>query len=138
MFNINSKLYIQNNKKELKSTPIRALKPDRILVYPLNQHKRNDSICNVKAGDYIKMGQIIATANGSNSSNILSSVSGKVIKIENRLTVLNKYCKSIVIENDFKYNKVKNFGVKKDSKDLLYLDLIIVIQNAGIVGDNDY
>ena len=84
------------------------------------------------------MGQIIATANGSNSSNILSSVSGKVIKIENRLIVLNKYCKSIVIENDFKYNKVKNFGVKKDSKDLLYLDLIIVIQNAGIVGDNDY
>ena len=42
MFNINSKLYIQNNKKELKSTPIRALKPDRILVYPLNQHKGND------------------------------------------------------------------------------------------------
>jgi len=55
--------------------------PESVTI-PVSQHIGAPAVIVVDKGDYVKAGQIIATSNGFVSSNIHSSVSGKVSKID--------------------------------------------------------
>ena len=62
--------------------PIEVLAPPEIVVIPLSQHLGAPSKVLVARGDQVKVGQLIAQSAGFISTNIHSSVSGKVLKVD--------------------------------------------------------
>ena len=88
----------------------------------------------MKKGDQVLMGQIIGEAGGFVSSHIISSVSGTVKSIEERLVPTGAKVKSIVIENDGKYTPVEGLGVHRDYTKMSKQEIIDAIKEAGIVG----
>jgi electron transport complex protein RnfC len=62
--------------------PIEYLPVPESVVIPVSQHIGSPAIPVVNKGDVVKTGQLLATAKGFVSSNIHSSVSGKVSKVD--------------------------------------------------------
>jgi electron transport complex protein RnfC len=62
--------------------PITHLPVPASVVIPVSQHIGAPAIPVVNKGDYVKTGQVLATSKGFVSSNIHSSVSGKINKID--------------------------------------------------------
>jgi len=62
--------------------PIAYLPIPESVTIPVSQHIGAPAVAVVNKGDYVKTGQVIATAKGFVSANIHSSVSGKVNKID--------------------------------------------------------
>ena len=61
---------------------ITELSPPEVVVIPISQHLGAPSKVLVNRGDQVKVGQVIAQAEGFVSTNIHSSVSGKVLKVD--------------------------------------------------------
>ncbi len=61
---------------------IEVLDPPEIVIIPLSQHLGAPSKVLVARGDQVKVGQLIAQSVGFVSTNIHSSVSGKVLKVD--------------------------------------------------------
>ena len=121
--------------KELsKNKPIRVIKAGKTLVFPLQQHIGAKAKACVKVGDNVLVGQIIGEADGMISANVLSSVSGTVKAIEDRLVVGGQKVESIVVENDEKYDAIEGFGVERDLNSMTKDEIITAVKNAGIVG----
>ena len=124
-----------NENKDLsKDKAIRIIKPSSILVYPMQQHIGVKAKPCVKVGDSVLLGQIIGEADGNMSANVLSTVSGKVITIEDRLTVSGTNVESIVVDNDCKDDAIEGYGVERDFNTLSSEEIIKIIKDAGIVG----
>ena len=124
-----------NEFKELsKDKPITKIEPKQKLVFPMQQHIGAKATPIVKVGDDVLVGQIIGEAVGVVSSNVLSSVSGKVVSIENKYVVGGNFVESIVVKNDFKYNTIESFGKKNDYKNLSNDEIIKIVKDAGICG----
>ena len=79
--------------------------PDTLYV-SLSQHIGKPAKAVVDAGREVKMGELIAQADGAISGNIYSPVSGTVKGIELRPTPSGK-SEHIVIENDKKYTETR-------------------------------
>ncbi len=114
--------------------PIQKVDPREELVFPMGQHIGAPATPVVSVGDTVKMGQVIGEASGFISANIISSVSGKVTKIEPRLTVSGAKASCIVIENDGEYDPVEGFGEERDYTALSKEEIRQIIKDAGIVG----
>ncbi len=61
---------------------IKVLAPPEIVVIPVSQHLGAPAKVLVNRGDQVKVGQLIAQSEGFVSTNIHSSVSGKVLKVD--------------------------------------------------------
>lgn len=121
--------------KELSmDSPIEVVMPKDELVFPMSQHIGAPAKPVVSVGDTVKMGQIIGEAGGFISANIVSSVSGKVTKIEQRLTGSGAKANCVVIENDHEYTAVEGFGRERDYTTLSKEEIRQIIKDAGIVG----
>lgn len=121
--------------KELSmDLPIKSLLPKDELVFPMSQHIGAPATPTVSVGDTVKMGQVIGEASGFISANIVSSVSGKVTKIEPRLTVSGAKTTCVVIENDGEYQGVDGLGEDRDYTALSKEEIRQIIKDAGIVG----
>ncbi len=121
--------------KELSmDNPIQVVMPKDELVFPMSQHSGAPAKPTVSVGDAVKMGQIIGEAGGFISANIVSSVSGKVTKIEQRLTGSGAKANCVVIENDGEYEAVEGFGEERDYTALSKEEIRQIIKDAGIVG----
>ncbi|MDR2127048.1 MAG: electron transport complex subunit RsxC [Prevotellaceae bacterium] len=66
-----------------RNAALEQLKPDGIVKIFTSQHIGAPAECIVAKGDQVKVGQLIAEANGFVSANVHSSVSGTVLGIEN-------------------------------------------------------
>ena len=104
------------------------------MVYPLSQHIGAPAKANVKVGDEVLVGQKIAEAGGFISAVVVSSVSGKVKKIEPRVTAGGAKSISIVIENDGLYTAVEGLGEDRDATKLSKQEIRDIVREAGIVG----
>ena len=123
------------DKKELsKDKLIRVVKPGKTLVFPMQQHIGAKAKPIVKVSDKVLLGQIIGEADGPFSANVLSTVSGKVVAIENRMTVSGQSVESIVIENDEKDDAITGYGIERDYNSLSNEEIIKIVKDAGIVG----
>lgn len=121
--------------KELSmDQPVKTLLPQGEMVYPCVQHIGAPAKPVVKVGDEVLTGQKIAEAGGFISSDIISSVSGKVKKIEPRLMANGSVAESIIIENDNQYNTTEEFGKERDVDSLSKEEIRKFIKDAGIVG----
>ena len=104
------------------------------MVYPLSQHIGAPAKAIVKVGDEVLVGQKIAEAGGFISAVVVSSVSGKVKKIEPRVTAGGAKSISIVIENDGLYTAVEGLGEDRDVTKLSKQESRDIVREAGIVG----
>lgn len=121
-------------KKELsKDSPIEVPpEPDKVII-PLSQHTGAPCKPAVNVGDVVKKGQLIGTPEGFVSAAVHSSVSGKVIAIENIQLPTGRFSQAIVIEND----KQNEWTTLRDNPDYMSLspdELKNKIKEAGIVG----
>ncbi len=126
------------NKKYSEGKTIREIDPSETVFINLNQHLGKKARAVVEKGDEVSAGQIIAEADGFLSAVIHSPVSGKVKKIEQRLTAQGMTEETISIDTDAEKTAeaLKQFETKKevdidkaDPKELLES-----IRLAGIVG----
>ena len=104
------------------------------MVYPLSQHIGAQAKAIVKVGDEVLVGQKIAEAGGFISAVVVSSVSGKVKKIEPRVTAGGAKSISIVIENDGQYTAIEGLGEDRDATKLSKQEIRDIVREAGIVG----
>ena len=114
--------------------PITELEPKGEMVFPLSQHIGAPAKPLVKVGDEVLVGQMIAEAGGFISANVISSVSGKVKKIEPRRVANGSMVNSIIITNDNEYHSVEGFGEKRDYTKLSKAEIRDIVKKAGIVG----
>ncbi len=120
---------IAKNKK-IEQAPI----PKRAIL-PLSQHTGAPSEPVVNAGDSVKTGSLIAQAKGLISANLHSSVSGKVLAIEESPHPVLGISKAIIIESDGQDIKVSLDSVPvKDVSALSKEEIAALIKEAGIVG----
>jgi len=117
------------DKKALEVMPA----PEK-LVIPISQHIGAPAKPIVKIGDRVLMGQKIAEAGGFVSVPIHSSVSGEVLDISPTPHLLGNEVQSIIIQNDFKDEKVSGYGETRDYSKLEAKELIAIIQENGVVG----
>ncbi len=108
--------------------------PEKAVIF-LSQHTGKKAKSLVQPGDRVKVGQKIADADGFISSSIHSSVSGKIISIEERMhPVLQRGEMAIVIENDNKKTMDSSIKPHTDFKNLSRESLLDIIKESGIVG----
>ncbi len=98
-FKFIGKVHIPHCKNTAELAPERIPTPKEVLL-PMAQHIGTPAIPIVKVGDEVKIGQLIAEAQGFVSSPIYSSVSGKVAKIEDYLRPDGKVVPAIRITSD--------------------------------------
>ena len=91
--------HIPHYKNTAGMPPVKMPCPKEVLI-PMVQHIGAPATSVVKVGDEVKVGQIIAEASGYVSAPIHSSVSGKVVKIENYLLPDGKKTPAVRIECD--------------------------------------
>jgi len=114
--------------KKIEKGPL----PERV-VLTLSQHTGAPSEPVVKVGDIVQTGTLIAQAKGFISSNLHSSVSGKVVAIENALHPVIGGFKAIVIQSDGQDNNAF-LDSYRDGLDLSREEIIDIVKDAGIVG----
>lgn len=122
-----------DGKEYTKNESIKLMDASKEVVFPLSQHIGAPAKAVVKPKDEVKVGQIIAEAQGFISAHVLSSVSGTVKVIEPRLDASGEYKDSIVIINDGLYTKSYDEHVN-DVSSLSDEEILTKIKNAGIVG----
>ena len=120
-------------KEFTKEKEIEKIEAPSIMEIPLVQHIGAPAESLVKAGDVVKMGQMIGACSGVVSSNVHASVSGKVLAVAPRMQAVGMV-QTVVIENDGKDER--DSGIQSvTSIDRLTTDQIIsLIKDAGIVG----
>lgn len=120
---------IANNKKiEESSIP-------KKVILPLSQHTGAPSEPVVNAGESVKTGTLIAKAKGLISVNLHSSISGKVIAIEESPHPIIGMSRAIIIESDGEDTKAfLDSAPAKDVSDLSKEEILTLIKEAGIVG----
>ena len=105
-----------------------------VVTIPLSMHLGAPATACVSVGDYVKMGQKIGEAAGFISAPVHSSVSGKVIAIQDLPHATRGTCTSIVIENDGKDTLDESIQPNKPLEELTPAEIIEIVKNAGIVG----
>ncbi len=110
----------------------RAKAPEKVYI-PLQQHIGAPAKAVVNKGDEVKLGQLIGEAQGFVSSNIHSSVSGKVVDIK-VCDVPGGQAPCVIIENDFKEELHESVKPKGDLETLTKEEIVGIIKDAGIVG----
>ena len=120
-------------KEYTEKKALERAKSPKVVYIPLQQHIGASATPIVKVGDEVKLGQKIGEKQGFVSSNVHSSVSGKVIGIEeHELPGGRGLC--IVVENDFKEELHESVKPKGSLENLSKEDIISIITEAGIVG----
>ena len=122
-----------NGKAVNSGNAIRELPAPQRVVIPLSQHIGAPAAALVKKGDTVLMGQKIAEAGGFVSAPVHSSVSGKVVGIENVEVASGAVVPAVVIENDFQDTWVE-LHPSDHPETLTAAELQSIVREAGIVG----
>lgn len=122
--------------KYSENKPIVKVPLPKQAVIPLAQHLGKPALPIVEKGDVVKVGQLIAKADGFMSANIHASVSGTVLKIDEVMTTAGYRLPAVFIEvqGDVWESKIDR---KEDLNVSCMLDseqIIEKIQSMGIVG----
>lgn len=129
-------IHTSDNKLSAGKKIERILPPKQVII-PMSQCLGAASVPIVKKGDYVKVGQLIAKGEAFISSNIHSSVSGTVVKIDEvgDITSINRMC--IVIDNDG-LNTLDEGIISTDNIDSEIIasktEIIDKVKTMGIVG----
>ncbi|MDP8229806.1 MAG: electron transport complex subunit RsxC [Candidatus Gorgyraea atricola] len=106
--------------KKIEAAPL----PKKVVIL-LSQHTGAPSEPLVKVGDLVQAGTLIGRSKGFISSNLHSSISGKVVAVDNRA--------GISIESDGQ-DKKEFSEMRRDVSSLSIKEIIDIVKEAGIVG----
>ncbi|OGS21494.1 MAG: hypothetical protein A2252_06975 [Elusimicrobia bacterium RIFOXYA2_FULL_39_19] len=123
------------NKDTTNEKPISSFPEPETVSILLSQH--TGAICEplVKSGDTVQFGQKIGDSNSFISAPVHSSVSGKVISIEEALhPAIQKKVKAVIIKNDFKNTQHESVKPAVNIEALSKEELVNIIREKGIVG----
>ncbi len=122
--------HLPHKKSTADISPVRMENVGEVLL-PMSQHIGAPAIPTVAVGDTVKVGQRIADAQGSVSSPVYASISGRVKAIENYMSHNGKTAPAIRIESDGLMELYE--GLKKpEVHDLA--GLIAAASESGLVG----
>lgn len=115
---------------------IEVLATPKQVIIPLGQHIGAPAVAEVKKGDLVKVGTLLAKAGGFVSANIHSSVSGKVNKIDNALDASGYRRPAIYIdvEGDEWEETIDRTDTLVKECNLSSKEIIDKIAAAGVVG----
>lgn len=88
------------HRKGTKNCPVSRIDNVRTVTIPMSMHIGKPAVPVVKAGDMVKIGTKIGEADGRISSDIYSSISGKVVKLSEFLLSNGRTTTAVVIESD--------------------------------------
>lgn len=126
---------IEDMKIVTKNMSLKKISESEIFFVPLLQHKGERAFEIVRVGQEVRKYEKIAQGYGNISANIHSPVSGKVIRIMKNFLPDGSKVRTIIIENNFKEERVKL--VKRDVRKLRMTtseEILKIIEEAGIVG----
>ena len=121
-------------KEPTEALPLVKFADPKIAVIPLSMHLGAPANACVEVGDYVQVGQKIGEAAGFISAPVHSSVSGKVIAIEERPHANRGTCLAIVIESDGLNTVHESVKPNKPLEELSGQEIVDIVKNAGIVG----
>ncbi len=115
---------------------IQELPLPKMVILPIAQHFGAPASLLLEVGDRVKRGMVIAKMDGNVSSNIHSSVSGKVIAIDEMLDATGFKTKSVVIETegDQWEDSIQLNQTAIDFAKISPAEILQRIKDAGIVG----
>ncbi len=123
------------DEKELtKDKPIRPAKDPKTAIIHLCQHTGATCTPLVKVGDYVKVGQKIGDSEARISAPVHSSISGKVIAIEERPHPAGINVPAIVIESDGQNLIDESIKPYPPLESLSPDNIRAAVREAGIVG----
>ena len=103
------------------------------MFFPLKQHIGEPAVPVVSLGEYVCCGQLIARADGELSANLHSSVSGRVVAMEDVPDISGEPVPSIIIENDGQYVPfARRHDI--DPTRMTRQEILTAIRDAGIAG----
>lgn len=117
----------------------KVAKLPEIAIFPLSQHIGMPAKAVVKKGDKVKVGSLIAEAGGFVSAPIFSSVSGTVLKIEDRIDATGYLKPSIVIkvegdEWEKRIDRSEKLETLASHTELTSEEIINRVKAAGVTG----
>lgn len=117
----------------------KVAKLPEIAIFPLSQHIGMPAKAVVKKGDKVKVGSLIAEAGGFVSAPIFSSVSGTVLKIEDRIDATGYLTPSIVIkvegdEWEERIDRSEKLETLASHTELTSEEIINRVKAAGVTG----
>ncbi len=124
------KTHIPHYKNTAHMPAVRMPAPKDVLL-PLCQHIGAPATPTVKVGDEVKVGQKIAEASGYVSSPIYSSVSGKVVKIEDLLRSDGRTVGAIRIQSDGEMTPFEGIAPPTVTD---VASLVSAVRESGLVG----
>ena len=123
-------VHVPHRKNTADKTAMR-MEAVKTVTLPMSMHIGAPAQPVVKAGDTVKVGTLIAKEGGAVSAPIHSSVSGKVVKIEDYLLSDGRTVPAVVIESDGEMTPDEALTSPAVSS---REELIEAVKNAGIVG----
>lgn len=123
-----------SNKNMSKSNKLVECKRPSIVYIPLTNHTKLDCECLVKVGDEVLKGSVIGRRNDNIDLPIHSSVSGKVIGIEEKLYANGTPVKCVVIENNFKEKQIDLVGAKATISSYSKEEFIDLLKKCAVTG----
>ena len=127
-------IHPDDKKRNSDYIEIEVLNSPKTMVYPVQQHIGKPANVIVNVGDEVKIGQLIAEADGFVSANVHASVSGKVVAVKFHLHPNGNMVNAVIVENDFKDEYIKDFNEQRDIEKLSAEDIVNLVKEAGIVG----
>lgn len=103
------------------------------LIIPVSQHIGKPAKIVVEKNDKVKLGQLLAEADGFISANVHSSVSGEIVDIKPMPHPNGGMVLAIIIKNDFEDTPIST-NHSKNFKELTKQEIIDKVKDAGIVG----
>lgn len=123
-----------DNKRHTAHLKIEELSAPKKMIFPTLQNAGAPGEVVVEVGDSVKVGQLLIKQCGIISANHHCSVSGTVIAIEPHLHPCGSHVKSVIVENDEKYEVFRNIKPLGHPENLTKEEIIKAVSNAGIVG----
>jgi electron transport complex protein RnfC len=126
-------IYIEGRKGMCKINPLKEYLSPKYVYIPLLQRACNLE-SQVKVGDEVKIGQVVATNQQQFNIRVHASVSGKITAIKKVWHSSGKMVDAIEIENDFKNQLAETIKEEKNVDSLTREQLINKMELAGLTG----
>lgn len=123
------------NKDITENLPIQKFPLPRYVYIFISQHAGYPASVSLKEGDNVKVGQKIAESSGFISSPVHSSVSGRVVAIEEKFhPSILRNCQAIIIENNFSDEVDISMKGYTNWENISEQELVEIVREKGIVG----
>lgn len=121
-------------RKETAASPLERIEAPERLYFPTVQHQGKPAVPVVKRRDRVRVGALLAEADGPYSANVHSSVSGTVVAVEASLHPWGDWVQTIVVENDGDEEPEEGPEGVQHPEDRDPAELRERIRQAGVVG----